>query len=202
MKETAELSSWSAAPSLSGVFPGHPNCLLLHCLIPFWTLRPLRWPGSLVLLRSQRHRSSLSCVSCVFCASSLSYVSSPSFFSFSSHWCQHLNSCLGTDFPSRCWASWLVVETHWLSETVRGKQKLVLLVLELQAEGTQIWIWIWRTLFLMAENLEMVSGWCVVLACGTPCGWVSHYVKGSAASAGWMEKGWRVCNVPVDSGNL
>lgn len=90
----------------------------------------------------------------------------------------------------------LVVENHWLSESVRGKQKLALHVFELLVEGKQIWIW--RMLFLSAGRLEMVSGCCVALVYGTLCGWVFHYLKESAVSVELMENGLRSCNVPVD----
>lgn len=55
-----------------------------------------------------------------------------------------LKPCLEIDFQNRCWLSWLVVETHWQSETGRGRRMLESDVSELLVQGKQIW----RTLFL------------------------------------------------------
>lgn len=180
--ETSGPSSWSAAPSLAGASPGRPSCPLLRCLIPFESLHPPPQPGFLVHLQSQCCHSSPSCASCASYVSFLSCVSFPSSSSFSLHCHQHLNSCLGTDCLNHCWLFWLVAETHWLSEMVRGRQMQGPDVSELLVEGTQIWTW--RMLSSWAGDLEMVSGCCVALVCGTLCGWVCRCVRGTAVFAG------------------
>lgn len=89
-----------------------------------------------------------------------------------------------------------MVENHWLSETVRGRQMLELDVSELLAVEKQIWIE--RMLFSLAGDLEMISGCCEALACATLCEWVCHYVKVTAVFAGLMGMHWRFHIFPVD----
>lgn len=63
---------------------------------------------------------------------------------------------MGTDCQNHCWPFWLVVGTHWQSESVRGRQMQGLDVSELLVEGKQILIW--KTLSSWAGGLERVCG--------------------------------------------
>lgn len=74
-----------------------------------------------------------------FCWKNLEFYSFKFFIS-----ANKLKPCLEIDFQNRCWLSWLVVEMHWQSETVRGRRMLESDVSELLVQGKQIW----RMLFL------------------------------------------------------